>query len=148
MIDPVIDLIRVPSKAVHAVLPTVGNYLDVAMDHCNGEADGSSIADGILDGTYLLWVLHDQERHETVGAVVTGFVNYAHKFKLDIVAAAASIAEEFWIQHLETLYAFAQEIGAVEIEFHGRPGWSKRLGKHGYKVAQVKMVKEVTHEQS
>lgn len=135
-------LIRVPTEDADLVLPVVTPYLESALAYGHHALGVEALSDKILDGTYLLWVLHDTDTHETLGALVTGVMIYGQSgMAVDLIAVGADVPFEEWAVFLKDIEDYARRIGATELEASGRPAWQRMLGKYGYSVKEVKMAK-------
>lgn len=102
-----------------------------AIQYSGGRIDARSVFEWLMDGRYILWVVHT-ENPAPVAALVTRVANYPRKSLLAVdLCSGIDLAE--WVEEADrTLRIYARHSGLAGIELAGRPGWTRALRNLGW----------------
>jgi len=123
------------SKAVMAIMP----YLEESAERSRGRSSVDDILKFLFTGQMVLWVVFDEDTHQTHGHFITEIKQYPQSSMLVIQYAAMLNNHMDEIEDLMQEYAqtYAINAGCRGIEFVGRPGWKKHATKYGYQAQSV-----------
>lgn len=71
--------------------------------------------------------------------VITLFKNTKDERILHVIATAGKGSEKWLRQLIDKLQEIAQDENCAAVTMAGRPGWTKKLARHGFKTEQVSM---------
>jgi len=135
----------VPMRFLDFVWPTVEPLLKPATDISHEKYSVGDIYKGILDGTYVLWVVVDQD--DTVLAAVTSrIVQYPGPRKAMILDwVGGSRMSEWMPSSHRVMVEYARENGCTHLEASGRAAWGRYMARYGWKPDHVAYKMELSN---
>ena len=121
----------VPTEAVGHVWKDVDRVLKKAVATVDNKAEMIDILDGIYDGTYVLWVVID-EQDDVIAAFTTRLIVYPQRKALALDWVGGTRMKEWEDQLIETMRRYANELDCSHLEGYGRKGWGRALKKYGF----------------
>ena len=118
------EVARVATAFVPEVWDEVAPLLGKALAQTYGEFSLADILDAIMDERSQLHVIGDQE-HGLVAAAVTEVVQYPQRLALRIHLLGGELLNGWRVAFEAHLEQGARNIGADQLEFIGRPGWTR-----------------------
>lgn len=126
------DITYIPEDKIDLVWSGVAPMLKKALDLNHGRYHMDDVYNGLLKGTYQLWIIY-KNYGNVLAAVVTEVVTYPRKKSL-LVFLAGGQEHTLWVGPLlETLKSCAKALGCDFVESFARIGWQKSLQKLGIK---------------
>jgi hypothetical protein len=107
----------VPQEAVKHVWKEVDRVLKKSVATVKDKAEMIDILDGVFDGTYVLWVVMDED-DSIVAAFTTRLIVYPQRRALALDWVGGTRMSEWNDQMINTMY--------------GRKGWGRALKKYGF----------------
>ena len=105
----------VPQKAVGSVWKDVDEILKRAVETVNDKSNVIDILDGIFDGTYVLWVVLDDD-NKVVAAFTTRLIVYPQRKALALDWVGGTQMKEWEDQLIDTMKRYANELGCSHLE--------------------------------
>ena len=121
----------VPTEAVGHVWKDVDRVLKKAVATVDNKAKMIDILDGIYDGTYVLWVVID-EQDDVIAAFTTRLIVYPQRKALALDWVGGTRMKEWEDQLIDTMRRYANELDCSHLEGYGRKGWGRALKKYGF----------------
>ena len=121
----------VPTEAVGHVWKDVDRVLKKAVATVDNKAEMIDILDGIYDGTYVLWVVID-EQDDVIAAFTTRLIVYPQRKALALDGVGGTRMKEWEDQLIDTMRRYANELDCSHLEGYGRKGWGRALKKYGF----------------
>ena len=121
----------VPTEAVGHVWKDVDRVLKKAVATVDDKAEMIDILDGIYDGTYVLWVVID-EQDDVIAAFTTRLIVYPQRKALVLDWVGGTRMKEWEDQLIDTMRRYANELDCSHLEGYGRKGWGRALKKYGF----------------
>jgi len=121
----------VPTEAVGHVWKDVDRVLKKAVATVDNKAKMIDILDGIYDGTYVLWVVMD-EQDDVIAAFTTRLIVYPQRRALALDWVGGTRMKEWEDQLIDTMRRYANELDCSHLEGYGRKGWGRALKKYGF----------------
>jgi len=121
----------VPAEAVGHVWKDVERVLEKSVDTVKDKAEMIDILDGIYGGTYVLWVVID-EQEDVSAAFTTRLIVYPQRKALALDWVGGTRMKEWEDQLIETMRRYANELDCSHLEGYGRKGWGRALKKYGF----------------
>ena len=120
-----------PTEAVGHVWKDVDRVLKKAVATVDNKAKMIDILDGIYDGTYVLWVVMD-EQDDVIAAFTTRLIVYPQRRALALDWVGGTRMKEWEDQLIDTMRRYANELDCSHLEGYGRKGWGRALKKYGF----------------
>tara|TARA_R110002012_G_scaffold275273_1_gene461841 strand:+ start:157 stop:570 length:414 start_codon:yes stop_codon:yes gene_type:complete len=121
----------VPEEAVSRVWKDVEGILSKAVDTVENKSDVIDILNGIFDGTYVLWVvLNDDDK--VIAAFTTRLIVYPQRKALALDWVGGTQMKEWENQLIDTMKRYANKLDCSHLEGYGRKGWGRALKKYGF----------------
>jgi len=121
----------VPEEAVSRVWKDVEGILSKAVDTVENKSDVIDILNGIFDGTYILWVvLNDDDK--IIAAFTTRLIVYPQRKALALDWVGGTQMKEWENQLIDTMKRYANELDCSHLEGYGRKAWGRALKKYGF----------------
>ncbi len=121
----------VPTEAVGHVWKDVDRVLKKAVATVDNKAKMIDILDGVYDGTYVLWVVID-EQDDVIAAFTTRLIVYPQRRALALDWVGGTRMKEWEDQLIDTMRRYANELDCSHLEGYGRKGWGRALKKYGF----------------
>lgn len=116
--------------------PVVAPMLAPAVEVSGGRLTMRSVLEWLLDGRYLLWIAHTDDRVPQA-AFVTREARYPNKSLLTIDLCGGSNLED-WMSEADRVFrAHSRQSGLSGIELYGRTGWARALRRLGWRQSVV-----------
>lgn len=135
----------VPIDFVGLVWPEVEPLLKPATDASNGKYSVDGIYTGILDGTYVLWLVVDQD-DKIIAAGTSRLVYYSEQRKamsLDWIGGSR-ISE--WMPNVHrAMVDYARDNGCTHLEGYGRAAWGRYMAKYGWEPDHIAYKMELSN---
>jgi hypothetical protein len=128
---------HVPLDFVGHVWASVEPMFKPVTDASNGKYSVSDIYTGILDGTYVLWIVVDQD-DSIVAAGTSRLVQYpAGRKAMSLDWIGGSRMSE-WMPMVHSVMAdYARASGCASLEGYGRKAWGKYMAKYGWEPDHI-----------
>ena len=107
--------------------------IEAALAHSGGTHLFEDIVHGVHDGRMQAWV-----NGETIA--ITEIIVYPRLKSLHVFLAGGNRKELF--QMIDAAWEWGQSIGCTKMTLAGRKGWTKLMGKHGFKQTLIVMEKK------
>ena len=120
-----------PEKAVGRVWKDVEGILNRAVKTVKDKTSVIDILDGVFDGTYVLWVVLDDD-DKIVAAFTTRLIIYPQRKALALDWVGGTQMKEWEDQLIDTMKRYANELDCSHLEGYGRKGWGRELKKYGF----------------
>ncbi len=120
-----------PTEAVGHVWKDVDRVLKKAVATVDNKAKMIDILDGVYDGTYVLWVVID-EQDDVIAAFTTRLIVYPQRRALALDWVGGTRMKEWEDQLIDTMRRYANELDCSHLEGYGRKGWGRALKKYGF----------------
>ena len=121
----------VPHETVGLVWKDVERVLTKSVATAKGKADVIDVLSGIFDGTYVLWVVLDDDNN-IIAAFTTRLIVYPKRRALALDWIGGSKMREWSEQLVDVMTKYAKELDCQHLEGYGRKGWSRLFDKrHG-----------------
>lgn len=125
----------IPSGHVRNVLQEILPYLDKAAAVTNGRMVTDDIIADIVNGACILWIAFDaNDNNKIYGVVLAKITTYTRKRMLTVSFCAGERLSEWYDQMMALLFRFGKDQRCEGMEFTGRRGWERFLGKYGLKI--------------
>ena len=122
----------VPKEAVKYVWSDVERLLKKSVeDTSRGKIDLIDILNGILNDTYVLWVVLDNEDN-MVAAITTRISVYPRRKSMVLDFVGGSKLNAWKDVVIETISKFAKENNCQHLEGFGRKAWIRALRGNGF----------------
>ncbi len=121
----------VPAEAVGHVWKDVERVLEKSVDTVKDKAEMIDVLVGVCDGTYVLWVVMD-EQDDIVAAFTTRLLVYPQRKALALDWVGGARMKEWEDQLIDTMRSYANELECSHLEGYGRKAWGRALKKYGF----------------
>tara|TARA_R110000851_G_scaffold41082_2_gene103316 strand:+ start:2545 stop:2997 length:453 start_codon:yes stop_codon:yes gene_type:complete len=121
------ELVLIPTKDILRLLPLINKHTDKAFHTGSGESTYESLIGKALTGDAQVWAL--MEEGKCYGICTTELMTYHNYRCLHLITLGADPDTAYGEFHYG-LEEFAKHHGCKDIQFWGRPGWSKTIGKN------------------
>jgi hypothetical protein len=123
---------------VDSVWGEVRPWIEAACVRNRGKYDAEDVRAGLLSGEDQLWIW----KTRTAFAVgVTRLPNYPKQRVCQLRIVTGTNAAEWQDETLATIERWAKANGCAAMELCARPGWARRIRKHGYDATHVYLEK-------
>lgn len=143
-------LLPVTKDKIYEIFPYIDKYIRPAYETGIGESTWESLLGRAFLGDALFWLAFNEGK--VVGAASSEVIDFDGYRCVHVITASTDTGDGFWDYH----YAFedyARSIGAKNVQFWGRQGWSRAADKitghkYGEKYREVYRVfsMEIKHE--
>ena len=116
---------------VRQVWASVAPMLVPAIAYSGGRIDAHSVLEWLMDGRYILWVVHTEDQ-QPKAALVTRVANYPRKSVLAVDLCGGIDLGEWAEEADRVLRGYSHHLGLSGIELAGRAGWVRALKKLGW----------------
>jgi hypothetical protein len=123
-----------------AVWEEASPFLDDSINHGIGDLSLNDLRDLCFEGGAFLLIFTDPYA-DLVGAAATQLLKHPDQRKILKILAYGGRGFETMRHCLALVEAHAKNMGALAVQFHGRPGWQRVCGPMGYDFKQVIMEK-------
>jgi len=121
----------VPPEAVRHVWKDVEKVLKKSVATAKDKSETIDVLVGILNGTYVLWVVMDED-DSIVAAFTTRLIVYPQRKALVLDFVGGTRMKEWNDQLIDTMRKYANELGCSHLEGYGRKAWGRSLKKYGF----------------
>lgn len=125
-----IQVSAVPTEYVENVWPKVEAFIEGSAKYTYDRYTADDIFDLLMHYDHALWIAFDGD--ETVGAVVTSFLEYPRSRYLNMLFCGGEDIGKWKDPMLSLLRTWARDNGCSGIESTGRPGWAKIFKTDGH----------------
>ena len=120
----------VPKETVRYIWKDVERVLKKSVDTATGKVKLIDVLHGILNDTYVLWVVFDGE--EVIAAITTRIIQYPQRRSMALDWVGGSKMKEWQDMAIEKITDFAMLNNCQHLEGYGRKAWGRALKKHGF----------------
>ena len=120
----------VPKETVRYIWKDVERVLKTSADTAIGKVNLIDVLHGILNDTYVLWVVFDGE--EVIAAITTRIIQYPQRRSMALDWVGGSKMKEWQDMAIEKITDFAMLNNCQHLEGYGRKAWGRALKKHGF----------------
>ena len=131
-----------PPESLSNLWPTVMPLLRPAVKRSGGRVTLATLANGLREKRYQLWVAHHSEMG-IAAAFVTRVATYPNRRTLVVDFAGGTRMTEWVDLAQRTFREYALQAGLSGVELYGRPGWLRMLGRLGWQQEFVVMSVDV-----
>lgn len=129
-------MIGIPHSEIDKYWEYVVPEIRRALEHNQGDHDELAIYCGIQQRDMQLWIGSQY-------TLVTELIRYpTGKLVCDLLLLAGENADN-WLDDIELIDQWCQEVGADEIRVSGRVGWKRKLKPYGFEHAYTVLAREV-----
>ena len=121
----------VPPEAVRHVWKDVEKVLKKSVATAQDKSETIDVLAGILTGTYVLWVVMNEE-DSIIAAFTTRLIVYPQRKALVLDFVGGTRMKEWNDQLIDTMRKYANELGCSHLEGYGRKAWGRSLKKYGF----------------
>ena len=121
----------VPTEAVGHVWKDVEKVLEKSVSTVKDKAKMIDVLGGILNDTYVLWVVMDED-DSIIAAFTTRLLVYPQRKALALDWVGGTRMREWEDQLIDTMRKYANELDCSHLEGYGRKGWGRSLKKYGF----------------
>lgn len=121
---------------VRRVWASVTPMLVPAIQYSGGRIDARSVIEWLMDGRYILWVVHT-ENSLPKAALVTRIARYPRRAMLAVDLCGGSGLEDWAAEADRVLRTFSRQSGLDGVELYGRQGWTRALRRLGWQQTAV-----------
>tara|TARA_R110000803_G_scaffold141814_1_gene208215 strand:+ start:461 stop:874 length:414 start_codon:yes stop_codon:yes gene_type:complete len=121
----------VPPEAVRHVWKDVEKVLKKSVATAQDKSETIDVLAGILTGTYVLWVVMNEE-DSIIAAFTTRLIVYPQRKALVLDFVGGTRMKEWNDQLIDTMRKYANELGCSHLEGYGRKAWGRSLQKYGF----------------
>ena len=118
------------------VWASVTPMLVPAIQYSGGRIDARSVIEWLMDGRYILWVVHT-ENSLPKAALVTRIARYPRRAMLAVDLCGGSGLEDWAAEADRVLRTFSRQSGLDGVELYGRQGWTRALRRLGWQQTAV-----------
>lgn len=142
----------VPTFCVEDVWPNVEGHVRRAVEFAmlfatSPDISPDEIRELCMSGDKMLWIVADEETRKIEAALTTRIEEKPYGNVLVIDWIGGNRVDEWASDVLKVMEKYAKEYECVALEGAGRVGWTKIIGKAGWKPAFVVYRKELADEQ-
>ena len=120
----------VPKETVKYVWKDVERVLEKSVDTAEGKVRLIDVLKGVLDDTYVLWVVFEGE--EIIAAITTRIIEYPQRRSMALDWVGGSRMKEWQDMAINTILEFATLNNCQHLEGYGRKAWGRALKKYGF----------------
>ena len=120
-----------PTEAVGHVWKDVEKVLEKSVSTVKDKAKMIDVLGGILNDTYVLWVVMDED-DSIIAAFTTRLLVYPQRKALALDWVGGTRMREWEDQLIDTMRKYANELDCSHLEGYGRKGWGRSLKKYGF----------------
>ena len=120
----------VPKESVKYIWKDVERVLKKSADTAEGKVGLIDVLKGILDGTYVLWVVFDND--EVVASFTTRIIEYPQRRSMALDWVGGSRMKEWQDAAMDKITQFAVLNNCQHLEGYGRKAWGRALKKYGF----------------
>ena len=120
----------VPKETVKYIWKDVERVLKRSVDTATGKVNLIDVLHGILNDTYVLWVVFDGE--EVIAAITTRIIEYPQRRSMALDWVGGSRMKEWQDMAIQKITDFAVLNDCQHLEGYGRKAWGRALKKHGF----------------
>lgn len=120
-----------PTEAVGHVWKDVERVLEKSVATVKDKSNMIDILRGVFDGTYVLWVVMNEEDN-IIAAFTTRLIVYPQRKALALDWVGGTQMKEWEDQLIDTMKRYADEFECSHLEGYGRKGWGRSLKKYGF----------------
>ena len=120
-----------PTEAVGHVWKDVEKILEKSVSTVKDKAKMIDVLGGILNDTYVLWVVMDED-DSIIAAFTTRLLVYPQRKALALDWVGGTRMKEWEDQLIDTMRKYANELDCSHLEGYGRKGWGRSLKKYGF----------------
>ena len=136
-------IIPVQSSDIPVIWPKVEGLVKHALNvTANGRFLPEDILNGLRAARMQLWLVGKEGLKHAEALVITEITRYPQK-RYCTVTLVAGAQREHWIDHLDTIEAWAMENNCDGMEAIGRRGWTKEPKLKDWKWRAVVMEKDL-----
>jgi hypothetical protein len=132
------QLICVDPAVVARIWPAVSELIRTAM-HRGGLGAYQPVADSVLAGRALLWLVTDGE---IIRAAVVTELHVTEWRKVCVIVACGGKDMRHWLHLISGIENFARAEGCSAVRIVGRKGWARALAH--YRTTRIVLEKELT----
>mgnify|MGYP003111319877 FL=1 len=121
----------VPKEAVKHIWKDVERLLDKSVKTAEGKMELIDVLNGVLDGTYVLWVVMEED-DTLIAAITTRIVQYPKRKSMALDWVGGSKMNKWNDMVIETISEFAKKNDCQHLEGYGRKAWARSLKKYGF----------------
>ena len=120
----------VPKETVKYVWKDVERVLEKSVDTAEGKVGLIDVLKGVLDDTYVLWVVFEGEK--IIAAITTRIIEYPQRRSMALDWVGGSRMKEWQDMAINTILEFATLNNCQHLEGYGRKAWGRALKKYRF----------------
>lgn len=125
-----------PQGAIGSVWKDVERVLEKSVATANGKAEVIDVLSGTFDGTYVLWVVLDDD-DSIIAAFTTRLIVYPQRKALALDWVGGTRMREWSDDLIDTMVRYGKELGCHHLEGYGRKAWGRYLNKYGFQPEYI-----------
>ena len=120
----------VPKETVKYIWKDVERVLKKSVSTAVGKMDLIDVLRGILDDTYVLWVVFENDI--IIAAFTTRIIQYPRRRSMALDWVGGNRMREWQDMCIKVVVSFAKENNCQHLEGYGRKAWGRALKKYGF----------------
>tara|TARA_A100000171_G_C2051156_1_gene105297 strand:+ start:226 stop:651 length:426 start_codon:yes stop_codon:yes gene_type:complete len=126
--------VLIPTKNVKEAEPFVVESIEKALKYSGNHYNLQDVMDLIYDNKAQLWILWNENKKDKYqGCIVSKVITRPNTKSLNLFIVTGK-NRKLWQDKIKTIEKWAKQQGCTHLETYARPGWSRILKQHNYKV--------------
>jgi hypothetical protein len=126
--------VLIPTENVKEAEPFVLESIEKALKYSGNHYNLKDVMDLIYDNKAQLWILWNEDKKDKYqGCIVSKVITRPNTKSLNIFIVTGK-NRKLWQDKIEIIEKWAKQQGCTHLETYARPGWSRILKQHNYKV--------------
>jgi len=124
----------IPNTMVEHMWDQAEPFLAMAIPYAAGECNLEKMKDEAIAGRTLVFLVSN-ENHEVIAAMSAEVIDYPSGKRVLVMGMVGGTDMGEWIDDVvDKLQQLGKGFGCESAYITGRPGWLRRLSKHGFKT--------------
>ena len=133
----------IPTDKIKEVENFVTDSIDKALKFSGNHYNLDDVLKQLYDGTAQLWILwNEKKKTKYQGCIVSKILERPNSKSLNLFIVTGQ-DRKLWQDKITVLEDFAKQEGCSHLETYARPGWSRILKKHNYKITHYLLEKKL-----
>jgi len=126
--------VLIPTKNVKEAEPFVIKSIDKALKYSGNHYNLQDVMDSIYDNKAQLWILWNEDKKDKYqGCIVSKVITRPNTRSLNLFIVTGK-NRKLWQDKIKIIEKWGKQQGCTHLETYARPGWSRILKQHNYKV--------------
>ena len=125
--------ILIPNKNIKEVEPFVIKSITNSLKHSGNHYNLNDVLEDIYADKSQLWILWNEKKTQYQGCIVSKIIKRPNTKSLNLFIVTGKDRKQ-WQDKIKIIEDWAKLEGCTHLETYARPGWSRILKQHNYKV--------------